>query len=84
MFLDRLKERGPEVKLEKWDDAKNNNLNKGMTWQAQRSPYLAEPGYDKNLTKVEFSKKSERIPQEDTMYDFKFEAPTFGGAEKRE
>lgn len=34
MFLDRLKERGPEVKMEKWDDAKNNNLNKGMTWQA--------------------------------------------------
>lgn len=84
MFLDRLKERGPEVKMEKWDDAKNNNLNKGMTWQAERSPHLAEPGYDKNLTKVEFSKKAERIPQEDTMYDFKFEAPTFGGAEKRE
>jgi hypothetical protein len=33
---------------------------------------------------VEFSKKAERAPQEDTMYDFKFEAPTFGGVEKRE
>lgn len=87
MFLDRLRERGtPEVRQEKWDDSKNNNLNKGMTWQAERSPNLVEPGYDKNLTKVEFTKKtSERPPQEDTMYDFKFEAPTFGGAvEKRE
>jgi hypothetical protein len=86
MFLDRLKERGtPEIKQEKWDDSKNNNINKGMTWQAERSPNLFESGYDKNLTKVEFSKKVERVPQEDTMYDFKFEAPTFGGAiEKRE
>lgn len=53
MFLDRLKERSTtELKQEKWDDSKNNNLNKGMTWQAERSPALIEPGYDKNLTKV--------------------------------
>jgi hypothetical protein len=86
MFLDRLRERAPEAKQEKWDDNKNSNFNKGMTWQAERSPNLADPGYDKNLTKVEFSKKkSEKIPQEDTMYDFKFEAPTFGGGmEKKE
>ena len=86
MFLDRLRERGtPELRQEKWDDSKNNNINKGMTWQAERSPNLLESDYDKNLTKVEFSKKVERVPQEDIMYDFKFEAPTFGGAiEKRE
>lgn len=59
MFLERLRERvTPEVKQEKWDDSKNNNVNKGMTWQAERSPNLVEPGYDKNLTKVEFSKRS--------------------------
>ena len=39
MFLERLKERGmPETKSERWDDSKNNNMNKGMTWQAERSP----------------------------------------------
>jgi hypothetical protein len=64
MFLDRLKERGIlEARQEKWDENKNNNVNKGMTWQAERSPNLVDPGYDKNLTKVEFSKKVERIPQ---------------------
>jgi hypothetical protein len=41
MFLDRLKERGAaEVRQEKWDDSRNNNVNKGMTWQAERSPNL--------------------------------------------
>lgn len=44
MFLERLKERGmPETKSERWDDSKNNNMNKGMTWQAERSPNYAEP-----------------------------------------
>lgn len=43
MFLDRLKERStPEIKTEKWDDNKNNNFNKGMTWQAERSANLIE------------------------------------------
>jgi hypothetical protein len=57
MFLDRLRERSTVEIKEKWDDSKNNNMNKGMTWQAERSANLVEPGYDKNLTKVEFSKK---------------------------
>lgn len=39
MFLERLKERGQnDTKSEKWDDSRNNNMNKGMTWQAERSP----------------------------------------------
>ena len=39
MFLDRLKERGiGETKSERWDDSKNNNMNKGATWQAERAP----------------------------------------------
>jgi hypothetical protein len=32
----------PESKSERWEDAKNNNMNKGMTWQAERSPNLAD------------------------------------------
>ena len=38
MFLERLKERQPEARSERWDDSKNNKMNKGMTWQAERSP----------------------------------------------
>jgi hypothetical protein len=42
MYLDRLKERGtPDTKSERWEDAKNNNINKGMTWQGERSPNMA-------------------------------------------
>ena len=42
MYLDRLKERGtPDAKSERWEDAKNNNINKGMTWQGERSPNMA-------------------------------------------
>lgn len=36
MFLDRLKDRNSEPK-ERWDDSRNNNLNKGMTWQPDRA-----------------------------------------------
>ena len=35
MFADRLKEKThPYSKQQRWDDQKNNNFNKGMTWQA--------------------------------------------------
>jgi hypothetical protein len=59
MFLDRLRERSaPEPsKHEKWEDNKNPNLNKGLTWQADRSPALSEPPNDRFLTKVEFARK---------------------------
>jgi hypothetical protein len=59
MFLDRLRERSaPEPpRQEKWEDNKNPNLNKGLTWQAERSPALSEPPNDRFLTKVEFAKK---------------------------
>lgn len=76
MFLDRLKDRNSEPK-ERWDDSRNNNLNKGMTWQPDRAANPVQN--ERNMTKVEFSKKQQRSVQEDTMYDFKFEAPTFGG-----
>lgn len=36
MFLDRLKDRNSQPK-ERWDDSRNNNLNKGMTWQPDRA-----------------------------------------------
>jgi len=51
MFLERLKERVPEIKSERWDEPKNNNANKGMTWQAERSPNYTEPENNRFLTK---------------------------------
>jgi hypothetical protein len=51
MFLERLKERQPETRSERWDDSKNNNINKGATWQAERSPNYTEPDNSKFLTK---------------------------------
>ena len=51
MFLERLKERQPDTKSERWDDSKNNKMNKGMTWQAERSPNYTEPENNKFLTK---------------------------------
>ena len=39
MFLERLRERtSTESKIEKWGDDKN--VNKGMTWQAEKSPNM--------------------------------------------
>lgn len=85
MFLERLKERGmPQTKSQRWDDTKNNNMNKGMTWQAERSPNYTEPENNKFLTKFQFAKKVEKQPQEDTLYDFKYDAPTFGGLQKKD
>lgn len=56
-----------------------------MTWQAERSPNYAEPENNKFLTKFQFAKKVERPPpQEDTLYDFKYDAPTFGGFQKKQ
>jgi hypothetical protein len=41
MFLDRLRERSaPELRNEKWEDNKNTGVNKGLTWQAERSPNI--------------------------------------------
>jgi hypothetical protein len=50
MFIDRLKERTPETRSERWEDSKNGNMNKGMTWQAERSPNISED--NRFLTKV--------------------------------
>lgn len=36
------------------------------------------------MTKVQFTKKVEKLPQEDTFYGFNYEAPTFGGQEPKE
>ena len=85
MYLDRLKERATiDAKSERWEDSKNNNINKGMTWQAERSPNLVQSDNNRFMTKVQFAKKVDKSPQEDTFYDFKYEAPTFGGVEKKE
>ena len=83
MFAERLKEKThSESKQERWDDQKNNNVNKGMTWQAQKSPNFVQNN-DRFLTKVQFAKKVEKnFYQEDI--DFKYEAPTFGGFQKKE
>lgn len=72
----------PESKSERWEDAKNNNMNKGMTWQAERSPNLADSQNNRFLTKFQFAKKVDKSPSEDTFTDFKYEAPTFGGGKK--
>lgn len=84
MFLERLKERQPDTKSERWDDSKNSKMNKGMTWQAERSPNYTEPENNKFLTKFQFAKKVDKPPQEDTFYEFKYDAPTFGGMENSE
>lgn len=36
------------------------------------------------MTKVQFAKKVDKNPSEDTFTDFKYEAPTFGGLGKKE
>ena len=56
MFLDRLRERsGEDRQGRRWDD-QNANINKGATWQADRSPYMADPPNDRFMTKVEFGR----------------------------
>jgi hypothetical protein len=56
MFLDRLRERSApevrEVRTEKWEDNKNIAVNKGLTWQAERSPNIIESVNDRFLTKI--------------------------------
>lgn len=53
MFLDRLRERSaPELRSEKWEDNKNTAVNKGLTWQAERSPNIVESVNDRFLTKI--------------------------------
>ena len=34
MFLERLRERQPETRSERWDDSRNKKMNQGATWQA--------------------------------------------------
>jgi hypothetical protein len=53
MFLDRLRERSaPETRSDKWEDNKNAAVNKGLTWQAERSPNIIESVNDRFLTKI--------------------------------
>ena len=75
MFLDRLRERNGEKDTNKWEE-KNGNINKGATWQAERSPNMVESANDRFMTKVEFGRKVEKTAEEE---DFTYEAPTFGG-----
>ena len=54
-----------------------------MTWQAEKSPNFVESN-DRFLTKVQFAKKVEKNYYQEDLIDFKYEAPTFGGFEKKE
>ena len=55
MFIERLKEKTGVEKSEPWE--MNPKVKKGMTWQAERSPPIADPIEKQAMTKVQFGNR---------------------------